>query len=77
MKIIPSTYWILWEIMIMASYMADDEALLVFLKVQYPDQSSFQTSATFGAEALTLAVGIGQGVGEEHDAGRVGAMPQA
>jgi len=57
--------------------MADDETLLGFLKVQYPDQSFFQTSAAFGAEARTLAVGIGQGVGEEHDAGRLGAMPQA
>ena len=39
--------------------------------------SSFQTAAAFGAEAWTLAVRIGQGVGEEHDAGRVRAVPQA
>ena len=57
--------------------MADDETLLGFLKVQYPDQSFFQTSAAFGAEARTLAVCIGQGVGKEHNAGRVGAVPQA
>jgi hypothetical protein len=37
----------------------------------------FHKAAAFGTEARTLAVRIGQGIGEEHNAGRVRAMPQA
>lgn len=37
----------------------------------------FQKAAAFGAEARTFPVRIGQRVGEEHNAGRVGAVPKA